>query len=67
MFIVLFVLNVMRNSVMAAVNERRLCITFSFIPWNSASETQGMKPGVNDTNQKTNSSPVSGKAVYFDV
>ena len=67
MFIVLCVLNVIRDSVMADVKEQYLCITFSFIPRNAASETQGMKPGVNYTNQKSNSSPVSGKALSFDI
>jgi hypothetical protein len=66
-FIVFCVLNVMRDSVMADVKEQHLCITFSFIPWKVASETQGMKPGVNDTNQKPNSSPVSGKALPLDI
>jgi len=51
-FIVLCVLNVIRDSVMADVKEQHLCITFSFIPRNAASETQGMKPGVYNTNQK---------------
>jgi len=56
----------MRDSVMADVKEQHLCITFSFIPRNAASETQGMQHGVNDKNQKPNSSPVSGKALSFD-
>lgn len=65
MFIALCVLNVMRDSVIVDMKEQHLCITFSFIPRNAASETHGMQHGVNDTNQKPNSSPVSGKALSF--
>jgi len=66
-FIVLCVLNVIRDSVMADVKEQHRCITFSFIPRNTASERQGMQPGVNETNQKPNSRSVSGKTLSFDI
>lgn len=52
---------------MAGVKEQQLCITFSFIPRKAASETKDMKPGVNDTSQKPNSSLVSEKAISFDI